>query len=70
MDKKLEKLDDTKKFSILRNEIRIKGQKVRKQVRDQRSMETNKDDAQLLLKNKNNCYPYSDCIGLGLCDSN
>ena len=54
-------------FSILKNGIGIEGQKICKQVRDQRSTEANKDGAQVLLENKNKsiCYSYSDCIRLG-----
>ena len=43
-------LNDVKKIPILKNEIGIEGQKVRKQVR---SMEANKNGAQVLLENKN-----------------
>ena len=46
-------LDDVKKISILKHGVGIEGQKVRKQVKDQRSMETNKDGAQVMLENKN-----------------
>ena len=42
MDKKLQKLDDIKKFSILRNGIGIECQKSTKQVRDGRNIEANK----------------------------
>ena len=41
------KLDDIKKFAILKNGIGIEGQKVHKQVRDQRN------SAQMLLEIKN-----------------
>ena len=36
-----------------KNEIRIEGKKVHKQVGNQRSMEVNKDNTQVLLENKN-----------------
>ena len=38
---------------MMLNGIGIEGQKVCKQVGDQRSMEPNKDGAQVLLENKN-----------------
>ena len=57
--KKPVKLDDIKKFAFLKNGIGIEGQKVFKQVRDQRN------GVQVLLENENKsksiCYPYSDC---------
>ena len=40
--KKLQKLDDIKKFSILKNGIGIECQKVQKQVTDERNIEANK----------------------------
>ena len=40
--KKLQKLDDNKKFSIIINGIGIECQKLPKQVRDERDMEANK----------------------------
>ena len=50
-------------YSLLKNRIEIKGKKGHKQVRHQRSTETNKDGAQVLLENKKSksiCHPYSD----------
>ena len=38
--KKLRKLDDSKRFSILKRGIEIESEKVCKQVRDPKSMET------------------------------
>ena len=45
-------IDDVKQFSILKIRIGIEGKKVHKQVRDQRSIEANKDGAQMLLEKK------------------
>ena len=42
------------KKSIFKNRIGIKGQKSKKQVRNQRSIEENKDAAQVLLENERN----------------
>ena len=64
--KNLQKLDEFKKFAILKKRIGIESQNLCKQFNDQKTIQTRwnstvaieqKVDSKALI-----CYPYSDCI--------
>ena len=65
--KKLQKLDEFKKFAILKKGIGIESQNLCKQFDDQKTIQTRWNSIVAIeqkVDSKAFCYPYSDCICL------